>query len=203
MPFKTCNAESKAINSMGELNEYAKREMDTVVYLPLAKFLSKQALFMDDEFYGRGTDWVRFNADGFSAFCNTFYIPQGFLERINEPGLVSKLLNDYQSNEMVRERMLNHQLVVDSKEKTVLGVVSNTYRKYYNQTLLGDIEKYFPKLIDDYELAESYVINTNLYFRVLSSKIKAGIVTGSGGTAEDVSRVGLQISNSLVGQRSV
>lgn len=203
MPFKVCEVDSKAIENMADLKNYAKREMDSVVYLPLEKFLSKHSLFMDDEFYGRGTDWVKFNVDGFNAFCNTFNIPYWFLDRIIEPGLVSNILNDYIENDFIKEQMANYQLVVDSKEKTVLGVVSKTYRKYYNQTLLDDLEKYFPKLNNDYELAESYVINTNLYFRVLSSKIKAGFVTGSGGSGEDISRVGLQISNSLVGDSSV
>jgi len=203
MPFKVCEINSEVINNIADLKNHVKLEAENVVYLPLEQFQSKSAVFMDDEFYGRGTDWVKFNVDGFSTFCNLFNIPNGFLANIDEPGLVSNILNVYQHNSVVKAQMAKYQLVVDAKEKTVLGVVSNTYRKYFNQTFLTDIEKYFPKLLVDYELVESYVINTNLYLRVLSSKIKAGVVIGSGSADEDVSRIGLQLSNSLVGDSSV
>ena len=203
MPFKVCSVDSHVFNTLEDLKKYLIWEADNVAFLPLQNFLDKNAIFMDDEFYGRGTDWVKFNVDGFAAFCNLFNIPSRFLEKIDEPGLVSRVLNNYQQNAIIKESMARHKMVVDTVNKTVLGVVSNTYRQYSNQSLLLDIEEYFPKLLKEYKLEESYVINTNLYLRVTSPKIKAGIVTGSGGTGEDISRVGLQISNSMVGESSI
>lgn len=47
------------------------------------------------------------------------------------------------------------------------------------------------------------MINTRLYLRLLSPKIKAGIVTGRGGTSEDVSKIGIQLSNSMIGDSSI
>ena len=203
MAFTTCEIKSQVIKTMTELTEYINDEKNNIVYLPLEKFIEEQSIFMDDQFYGRGTNWVRFNVDGFDSFCNRFNIPASFLSKITEPGLVSNMLNDYQLNSDIKEQMVRHQLVVDNREKTVLGVVSNTYVKYYNQTLIENLEKIFPKILKSYEISESYVINTNLHLRILSSNIKSGFIVGRGGSGEDISRVGLQISNSLVGNSSV
>lgn len=203
LAFKVSDIESFIFNNMKDIEEYASKEKEKVKYIPIEEFINNNSVFMDDEFFGRGKQWISFNRDGFTSFCSTFGIPLYFINELTEANLASHVLNNYVSNSDVKEQMARYQFVVDTDNNTVLGVVSKTYQNYYNKSLLEDLKKYFPEVYKKFEVSESYVINTNLYLRLLSPKIKAGLVTGRGGTSEDVSRIGLQLSNSLVGDSSV
>ena len=203
MALKVSDIESFTFYNMKDIEEYASKEKEKVKYIPIEEFINNNSVFMDDEFFGRGKQWVSFNQDSFASFCNTFRIPLYFINELTEANLASHLLDNFLSNSNVKEQMAKHQFVIDSESNTVLGVVSKTYQKYYNKSLLEDLKKYFREVYYNFEVSESYVINTNLHLRLLSPKIKAGLVTGRGGISEDVSRIGLQLSNSLVGDSSV
>lgn len=92
---------------------------------------------------------------------------------------------------------------MDKSDNTVIGVVSKKYIDYYNYELLEDVKSNFPRIYNNYEVAESFMINTKLYLRVLSNDIKKGIINSNNGVAKDISRIGLQLTNSLVGDSSV
>jgi hypothetical protein len=104
----------------------------------------------------------------------------------------------------VKKNLFNSRFVVDKSDKnTVLGIVSNTYSEYSNYNLINLLELNFLKYLKMFTINESYVINTRLYLRLLSDDIKVGSITGYGGNGDDISKVGLQIRNSMVGDSSV
>ena len=169
MAFKVSDIESFIFNNMKDIEEYASKEKEKVKYIPIEEFINNNSVFMDDEFFGRGKQWISFNRDGFKSFCSTFGIPLYFINELTEANLASHVLNNYVSNSDVKKQMARYQFVVDTDNNTVLGVVSKTYQNYYNKSLLEDL-KYFPEVYKKFEVSESYVINTNLYLRLLSQK---------------------------------
>lgn len=204
MPIKTKEVETYIFQDLNQIEEHFKREAQSVQYIPINKYIEQNAIFMDDEFYGRGTEWVGFNEDGFRAFCDLIKLPRNFISALKKKDLASEAINDYLSNRHIQEILSNHRFVVDMKNKnTVIGIVGNRYQPYSNWSFLKDIESNFPKLLSDFKVHESYVINTNLYLRILSNDIKTGKVIGRGGSGEDISRIGLQLSNSMVGNSSI
>lgn len=203
MPFKTRPVEIQTFNDLGELEKYFEREEKVITFVPVRNYIEQNSIFMDDEFYGRGTNWLCFNEEGLTAFCNTIGLPRRIISDIRKEQLASDVLNDYLSNNELRQKLCGYRFVVNSDEKAVLGIVTNKYQEYSNQSLLRDIKRKFPKLFRQFSVHESYVINTNLYLRFLSERIKAGRITGRGGTGEDACQIGLQLCNSMVGDSSV
>ena len=55
----------------------------------------------------------------------------------------------------------------------------------------------FPSL-KEFEFNQAYSVNSRLYFRVTSQKV-AGVVKGKGGRGDDISKIGLEVSNTMAG----
>ena len=204
MPIITSEIKEFVFDDLKVMEEHFKNEKQAVKYLPISEFVNRNSIFMEDEFYGRGTNWVSFNKEGFISFCNLIDIPQAFISDIKKEGLCSEVINNYITNENVNKKLMNNRFVVDtSDKKTVLGVVSNTYREYSNFKLLNDIKSKLKTLSGEFKIEKSYEINTRLYFRLLSEDIKSSNITDLLGTVDDISQVGLQICNSMIGNSSV
>lgn len=204
MPIITKKINEFVFDNLDKLEKHFKTESETIKYLPIIDYINQDSIFMDDEFYGRGTNWVSFNEAGFSAFCSLIGIPQYFISAMQKKGLASDAINDYLSNQHIKEKLSNYRFVIDTSNKnTVLGIVSNKYQEYSNLKLFEDIKKNFPKILDKFQIHESYIVNTNLYLRMLSGKISSGKITGYGGYGDDISEIGLQVCNSMVGNSSV
>jgi hypothetical protein len=203
MAFKTQEVEEKYFDSIDSLRKHLSEERDKFVIVPLQDFVENGAVFLNDEYYGNKQDHVSFNEDGFRSFCATFHLPRVFLSNLPKDGLASQNLNDYFSRDDLKASLCQYSFVLDKENKIVAGVVSNSYIGFSNATFLEEIEKVLPKGFDDYEFKTSYLINTCLHLRFLSRKIKAGKVTGRGGTGEDVSRIGIECRNSLVGDSAI
>jgi hypothetical protein len=203
MPFHLEEIEQKSFSTWEELNYFIDQEQDKYTYVPFNELFIKEAKFTDDKFIGRKGYWLKFNEDGMDDLCDRAQIPFNFLEKLSEDGLVSKILNNYLTNNNVRGNLGNYYLVVDEKNMTITGLVTKAYVPYTNQTFMHDIKQLYPELHKQYEIEESYIINTNLYLRLLSKNIKAGIINGKGGTSEDISRIGLQLSNGMTGRSSL
>ncbi|MDI6716174.1 MAG: DUF932 domain-containing protein [Actinomycetota bacterium] len=203
MPIKLQAAEVRKFNNFAEIEQYVSEEEERVITVPLEKLLNNNASFAEDQYFGARSSWFRFTEDGFKSFCSVFSIPFKFISSLQELDLASKALNDYIRQSEVREKMRRFQLVVDKPSMAVLGVTSLSYRQYSNKEFIEVLKNSFPKTINEFKFTPSYVINTKLYLRVLSPDIEVGLVSGLGGTGTDVSKIGLQFCNSMVGDSAI
>lgn len=203
MAFTTQKIEEERFDSLVDLKKYLLTERDRFSLVPISGFVDRGAVFSQDEYYGKGNNCIRFNEDGFRSFCQKFQLPVAFLQNLPEAGLATKALNNHLSREDIRERLERCVFVIDEKKKIVVGVVTESYLGYSNATFLEEIEKVLPNGFDGYDFTVSYWINTRLHLRLLSRDIKAGKVEGKGGTTEDLSRIGIEFRNSLVGDSAV
>ena len=203
MGFNVSAITTQKFHTLTEVREYVEEEEANTAYEPINDYLDQGAMFLDDEYFGRGKRWVSFNEEGFTSFCSTFSVPEQFIRSIADEGLISKVLNDYIKNEAVKTKLLNSTFVLDKKEQIVKGIVSNTYLNYSNKSFIEDMENLFPEIYTGYEFQEGYDLNSLLYLRMFSPDIIAGKVDGQGGEDGDGSRIGFQLSNSMVGNCAV
>lgn len=203
MPFLVQDIEQESFKDWESLNKYIKKEAKKYVLLPIEGFFKNNSKFIDDEYYGNQDYKIKFNEEGFGSFCKLLNIPLEFINKLEEQNLVSNILNDYIKKDYIKKKLNNYQFVLDEDQCTVSGLVSRSYVDYSNNSFINDITQVFPELFLDFELSESYISNTNLYLRLLSPKYKAGIITGRGGNGEDISRIGIQLSNGMTGNKSI
>lgn len=203
MAFTTQPVEEQVFDSLEDLNDYLLLEKDRLSIVPIENFIKKGAVFIHDEYYGKNPDYVCFNEDGFRSFCYAFKLPMAFLQNLPEAGLASRNLNDYFSQEEMKEKLKIYSFVIDVKNKTVVGVVTNSYVGYSNATFLEEVEQAIPDGFNSYEFTRSYLINTRLHLRLLSRTIEAGMICKNGDTKKDVSKIGIECRNSMVGDSSV
>ncbi|TKJ34621.1 MAG: hypothetical protein CEE38_17265 [Planctomycetes bacterium B3_Pla] len=203
MAFKTQDVEEQVFDSLEDLRKHLSAEKDRFSMVPIRNFVEKGAVFLYDEHYGSDENYVCFNEDGFRSFCSTFKLPAAFLYDLPNPGLASMNLNDYFSRDDSKVRLCRYSFVLDSVTMAVAGVVTNSYLGFSNATFVDEVEEALPGGFGNYEFETSYLINTRLHLRLLSQKIKAGAVSGSGGVGTDVSRIGIECRNSLVGDSAI
>jgi len=203
MGFKVSKIDAKEFENLNEIKVYVKEEEEKIKYDLVSDYFDNNSIFMDDEFLGRGKRWINFNENGFDEFCNTFNLPSLFIKRIYEDKLATKVLNDHIKNKAIIEKAKGYRFVIDKNDNTCIGLVSNTYLTYSNKRLISDLEDLFPNMFNNYEIQEGFVYNTKLYLRMVSSDINAGRIYGYGGNDVDKCKIGLQISNSMIGNSSV
>jgi hypothetical protein len=203
MTFKLEEIEQESFRNWEDLNSYVKEEAERYVRIPIETFFTHHAKFTDDQFFGNNGCWVKFNDEGMKSFYRLINIPSYFLEKLSENGLVSSILNNYLTGPNIRALLRNYQFVLDKKNMTVSGLVSKTYVPYSNNKFLEDITQIFPELIFKFEIEESYMVNTNLYLRLLSPDYEGGLMDGYGGQTKDISKIGIQLSNGMTGRSSI
>lgn len=203
MGFKVEKVQEGIFNTFKELKESTIIEKANTTFIPIKDFIDKAASFEEDNYFGFKMNWLTFNKDGFEEFCRRFKVPYDFIQKLDETNLVSKILNNHIKSEVIKKDLLNNKFVIDKAKNKIVGVVSNTYIDYSNKEFLEDIEEAYPDIFKDYEITESYIINTKLYLRLLSSKIKSGYAKGDNYEGEDISRIGLQLKNSMIGNSSI
>jgi len=203
MGFNLYEIEDTSFNSLKELKEYTVIEKANTVFVPIKNYLDNEALFADDEYFGFKKNWLTFNNEGFRQFCRKFGIPHYFLQELQGEDLVSEILNDYINIGYVKKELITNQFVIDKSLNRIMGIVSNTYTDYSNKDFLEDIEKAYSTIFEEYEIAESFIINTKLYLRLLSPKIISGYAKGEYYEGNDISQVGLQLKNSMIGNSAV
>lgn len=203
MGFNVSEVKHKKFDNINELEEYVKTEKEKTVYEPISDYIKQESMFIDDEFFGRGKRWVSFNEHGFRDFCETLNLPKRFIEQLNEKNLTSNVLNDCLKNEKALEKLANHRFVINKENQIVMGVVSNTYLDYSNHDFITNLKETFGDIYKKYKLVEGYNVNSQLYVRLSSNEISAGTIDGIGGIGEDKHKIGLQLSNSMVGNASV
>ncbi len=203
MAFETQEVEEHRFDSLTDLKKHLSNEKNRFCMIPINDFVDKKATFFEDEYFGDDKDYVRFNEDGFRSFCQRFQLPVAFLHNLPEHNLASKAINNYFSKDKAKQKLERYSFVLDEEHKTVVGVVGIGYVGFSNETFLTVIEQVLPDGFSSYEFRECYWINTRLHLRVLSKEIKAGEITGEGGTDKDISKIGIEFRNSLVGNSPV
>jgi hypothetical protein len=132
------------------------------------------------------------------------------LNKLEKAGLVSDILNDRIHSETLKDSVKNAEFVFDEPSQTVLGIVSGSYVGYSNQDFVSDIysclstskQQSLLSSFGEFEFKKSYSINTHLHIRLLNES-KQGTIQGKGGTGDDVSYLGLQVSNSMSGGKAL
>lgn len=209
--FNTKPAITAQFNSWDELQDWTQSEAQNTTRIPTLGLLEAGARFHDDEYFGNDDYRISLTQQGLKTICSRIGFPYHALDMISEEGLASALLNDLFKQDAIKEQLHNSQLVVNTTgcaagEAIACGLVSQSYAGYSNQTFLNDIVTTIgdnPSANNgELEFKEAFSINTKLHLRMLSEHTK-GIVTGTGGTKEDVTRIGVEFTNSMIGNSAV
>ena len=201
----------KSFENFEEIYTWVEKENQTLVRIPIQGYLKHGGQFLDDEYFGDEQTAFRFNQSGIRSLCSCLGIRFDILEMLETQNLSTEVLNDLLAQRSIQDRLKTLELIVDESENMILGIVSNSYVGYSNYQFLKDIEpllyqkgeqlSLFPKN-DDLTFQSGYSINTQLSLRFTIKK-KVGIIKGLGGKGEDVTNLGFQFKNSMVGDSSV
>lgn len=207
MTFEIKNAKSKKFDNLDELLKFTDQEEESIFRLPLKPFLDQGAGFIEDKGIGKPNSFYSFNQFSFENLCNLAGIPPLTLRNIQQAGLASDVLNDLFKHGRINKNLDTLEIICDESNRQVIGFVSESYMVYSNKQFLEDLLKgleventqknLFPSL-KEFEFNEAYSVNSRLYFRVTSQKV-AGVVKGKGGRGDDISKIGLEVSNTMAG----
>jgi len=197
--------------SFDETLAFVSEEKRRIVRLPLFGLWKSGARFQDDGSFGNKGTSFKFNNYGFQAICNLVGVSDQTLQRLTTPQLTASVLNDLISSSLEREqKTASAEIVCDEEKKNAIGIVSKKYVGYSNDGFLRDVlicldEKndgaLFPST-GDFVFKEAYSINSRLFLRLNTRSVK-GIVSGRGGSEDDVSEIGVEVSNSMAGGHAV
>lgn len=205
MAFQYDIVEPKSFNSLGDLKAFIKKTDSNIEKLPIDKLLKDQATFFDDARFGSEDRNFGFTEYSFKAICQHFAVPGGLIEGITKEGLASALLNDFINNNKGRQDVSNTHLIVDNAQQKILGIVTGSYVYYSNHEFIEMVEEFlggWDAKENNTQLESAHYCNTRLYVRLITN-IEAGVITGKGGKKKDVTKIGLHLTNSMVGDLPV
>jgi hypothetical protein len=197
--------------SLKDVDIWLSASEDRLERVSIGGWIEKGARFFDDEYFGDDNRFLRFNPNGIRALVRKLSLRPDTLQRVERPGLVSELLNDLMVQHDMRERFEDQEFVVNARSDTVLGSVSTSYVFYSNQDFIQDIQDllsggqtaFFAKdSLGRFRYVDGFSVNTQLFLRFIL-RVESGRVTGPGGEGEDVSEIGIQFKNSMVGDAAV
>lgn len=205
MAFTYVSEDVKKFGAFTDLKSYIKLSEQGITQIPLEELMAEDAHFFSDSRFGSSTQHWGFTEYAYKAFCQYFALPISVIEGISQEGLASIVLNDFLKNNKGRQDYKDVYLVVDDQKKLVRGIVTSTYVYYTNMEFIDAVENILD--MNDARKQETildsaYYYNTRLYVRLVTN-IEAGVVSGSGGTAIDKTKIGLQLTNSMVGDLPV
>ncbi len=205
MAFTYVSEDVKKFGTFTDLKSYIKLSEQGITQIPLEELMAEDAHFFSDSRFGSSTQHWGFTEYAYKAFCQYFALPISVIEGISQEGLASIVLNDFLKNNKGRQDYKDVYLVVDDQKKLVRGIVTSTYVYYTNMEFIDAVENILD--MNDARKQETildsaYYYNTRLYVRLVTN-IEAGVVSGSGGTAIDKTKIGLQLTNSMVGDLPV
>ena len=211
MPFLCEPIVETQFASLKDVDGWISGNEDRLERVSIADRIEKGARFFDDEYFGDDDRFLRFNQNGIRALARKLSLRPDTLQRVERPGLVSELLNDLVVQHDMRERFEDQEFVVNARSDTVLGSVSASYVFYSNQDFIQDIQDllsggqiaFFPKdSLGRFRYVDGFSVNTQLFLRFIL-RVESGRVTGPGGEGEDVTEIGIQFKNSMVGDAAV
>ncbi len=195
----------RSFTSLDDLKKHVKMTETHINKVSLKSLLDDKACFFDDSRFGLKNNNFGFTEYSYKALCQYFAIPIGLIDEITQEGLASSLLNDFMTNNKGRQNTDDVHLIVNEQQQKILGIVTSTYVYYTNNEFINAIEE-FLNSGDAHEneavIDSAHYHNTRLFIRLIT-KIEAGITTGRGGTKKDITKIGLQLTNSMVGDLPV
>lgn len=209
--FQTEAASEKEFSNWDDLYTWVEEEKKSTSRISIHGFLTNGASFHEDKYLGSSKCKLTFTKDGLKALCYKLGFPLLALEMTKESELASRILNDLLSQDKVKAQLSNSDFVIDEKNDNspyakVCGIVSNSYVGYSNHSFLQDIEKTLwnnkKSSAEDFALKEAYSINTKIYIRIMTTHI-SGVAFGRGGISEDITEIGFEFCNSMVGDAAV
>jgi hypothetical protein len=212
MAFELAAVQAVSFDSVEQVLTHVEQEQKNVARIPIVDLVEKGAFFFSDKYFGNADLKLTMNEPALNDLFRwlDFYSPS-FLERLEKTDLASEVLTDLVRSQAGKNKLKNAEFVFDDSTKTVIGVVSDTYVGYSNKKFLDDIcdclsskkkQKSVFSELTDFEFETSYSINTHLHLRLLHKKM-TGVIRGKGGIAEDVSKLGLQLSNAMSGGKAL
>jgi len=211
MAFAHESIVEKSFNNLEEIDAWVKKEEHNLTRIPIQGCLRHGAQFLGDEYFGDDHIAFKFNQNGIRSLCSYFGIRLDILQMLEKQNLSTEILNDLLTQRGIQDRLKNRELVVDESKNMVIGIVSKSYVGYSNYQFLTDIETLLCQKgkqlslfseNDDFVFQGGYSINSQLSLRFIMKK-KVGVIKGRGGKREDVTNLGFQFKNSMVGDSSV
>ncbi len=211
MPFLCEPIIETQFASLKDVDGWISGNEDRLERVSIRELIEKGYRFFDDEHFGDEDRFLRFNQNGIRVLAQKLSLRLDTLQRVERPGLISDLLNDLIVQQDMIERLEDHDFVVNTRSDTVLGAVSKSYVFYSNQDFIQDIQDllsggqiaFFPKdSLGRFRYVNGFSVNTQLFLRFIL-RVESGRVTGPGGEGEDVSEIGIQFKNSMVGDAAV
>ena len=210
MAFKVEKTKEVTFESVESMMTYIEQEKKNTSRISIGGLLTEGATFQNDESFGKDDYKLKFNMPALDSLCRQLSLYTPMLEQLDNPGLASDVLNDRLFSKGLKDKLNKTELVFDEVSKTVLGIVSQSYVGYSNEDFLTDIcsclssdkQTSLIPSFGEFEFVKSYSINTHLNLRLLN-KSKKGVIYGKGGVDEDVSYLGLQVSNAMAGGKAL
>jgi len=211
MPFLCEPIVETQFASLKDVDGWISANEDRLERVSIRELIEKGYRFFDDEYFGDEDRFLKFNQNGIRVLAQKLSLRLDTLQRVERPGLISDLLNDLMVQQDMMERLEDHDFVVNTRSDTVLGAVSKSYVFYSNQDFIRDIQDllsggqmaFFPKdSLGRFRYVSGFSVNTQLFLRFIL-RVESGRVTGAGGEGEDVTEIGIQFKNSLVGDAAV
>ena len=207
MTFAVEKVSSEQFTDFDTLLSFVSDEEKRLFRLPIKGFMEKGARF-DDE-YGIKADGngYKLNEESYRVLCNMVGISPTTLKNLQEDGLASRLINDLFLSGNISRNLDSLEMVCDEDNRQILGFVSDSYVGYSNKRFVDEVlvvldpnrnrDSLFPDL-GDFEFQQGYSVNSRIYLRITSKKI-VGEVQGRGGEGEDISKIGLELTNTMAG----
>ena len=211
MPFLSEPIVEKEFLEFDDLTQWIIKEEDKLIRIPVQGMLENGARFFDDEYFGDSSTFLKFNISSIRSFCSLLGFKFDNLNLIERPSLISELLNDLVSQRQIQERLHGIEFVVDEETGTIIGTVSKSYVSYPNNVFIEDIMElltgnrqltFLKNEAGKFRFVSGYSINTQTLLRFVF-RIEAGKLSGRGGQGEDVTEIGIQFKNSMVGDSAV
>jgi hypothetical protein len=211
MPFLCEPIVETQFASLKDVDGWISGNEDRLERVSIRELIEKGARFFDDEYFGDEDHFLRFNQNGIRVLAQKLSLRLDTLQRVERPGLISDLLNDLMVQQDMLERFEDQEFVVNARSNTVLGSVSTSYVFYSNQDFIQDIQDllsggqiaFFPKdSLGRFRYVNGFSVNTQLFLRFIL-RVESGRVTGAGVEGEDVTEIGIQFKNSMVGDAAV
>lgn len=204
MSLQTEAVEALRFEQPGAMAHWIETTQAGLRRVPVRGLLAQGASFLDDEYLGDGETQLRFNEPALRGLCNRLGYRFEALTQLATPSLASTVLNDLISQRALLERLDQEEFVVDTGRQTIIGLVSASYVGYGNGKFLDDISALLRELPDGdgFTFKEAYGINTELTVRFTSEK-RQGTLKNYRGQSDDITLLGLEFKNSMVGTSAV
>ena len=198
----------ESFQTLEDVYSAVEKEKESLARIPIKGLLEHGARY---EYFGDETQAYQFNQKGIRSLCSFLGIRLDTLELLERQNLATEVLNDLLVQRAADERLKTQDLIIDESANVIIGVVSESYISYSNHHFLKDIEKLLQLEKHQHSLFKddsnfifkgAYSVNTQMSLRFTIKK-KVGVVRGHGGTGEDVTELGFQLKNSMIGDSSI